>query len=130
MKALLTATAILEGLTGFSLLVMPSLTVSLLVGAEIGESAGLVVGRVAGAAIFALAIACWQARGGERVGPAAGVVAAMLFYNAVVASILVFAGLRLGLQSALTWPVIVLHSVLAVWCLLILSRTRTKLAKI
>lgn len=129
MKALLIITAIFEGLTGLSLLVMPSLTVSMLVGVEIGEAAGFVAGRIAGAAIFALAIACWQTRDGERESPSIGIVAAMLFYNAAAASILVYAGIRLGLQSQLIWPAIVLHTALAVWCFLVLWRTRTKLAK-
>lgn len=121
-------TAILEGLTGLGLLIMPSRTVSMLLGVEIGEPAGLVAGRIGGAAILGLAIACWQVRDGERGGPATGVVAAMLFYNAAAASILVYAGIRLGLQSQMIWPAIVLHVALAVWCLLVLGRARTKLA--
>jgi len=123
MKLLLMLTAVVEGLTGLSLLLAPSLTSSMLLGVEINESVGLVVGRVAGAAVLALAIACWQARDGERGSASTGVVAAMLFYNASVESILVYAGVRLEFQSPLIWPVIVIHNVLGIWCLLILWRT-------
>lgn len=45
-----------------------------------------------------------------------GVVTAMLFYNFAAAAVLVYSGVRLGLQSKFIWPVIVVHAVLGLWC--------------
>lgn len=128
MKLLLMVTAVFEGATGLSLLIVPSMTVSTLLGAELDAPAALVAGRIAGAAIFSLAIACWQARGGEGGSPSTGVVAAMLFYNIAAAMTVVYAGLGLGLQSSLMWPVVVIHNVLAVWCAIVLWNTRRKVS--
>ena len=50
--------AIAEGATGVALVVVPSLVGRLLLGAELSGVTG-VVGRVAGMALVALAIACW-----------------------------------------------------------------------
>jgi len=118
MKLLLIIAAVLEGATGLALLLMPSVAVSLLLGAPLDTPTGLVAARIAGAALVALAIACWQARNGERGSPATGVVEAMLFYNFASAMVLVYAGIRLDLHGALLWPAIVLHLCLGVWCVL------------
>jgi len=128
MKLLLIITALLEAVTGLALLVMPSATVSILVGAPLETPAGLVAGRIAGAALAAIAVACWQARNGERGSPATGVVEAILFYNFAAALVLVYAGIRLELRSAMLWPAIVLHLGLGAWCFLNLWFTRRKLS--
>jgi hypothetical protein len=129
MKLLLIILAVLEGATGLALLFMPALAVSLLLGAPLDTPAGLVAARIAGAGLFALAIACWQARNGERGSPATGVVEAMLFYNFASAMVLVYAGIRLDLHGALLWPAIVLHLCLGVWCVLNRWFTRRKLSR-
>jgi hypothetical protein len=120
MKLLLIVTTVFEGATGLGLLFAPSMSVSTLLGAELDSPAALVLGRVAGAALVALAIACWHARNGERYGIAAGVVKAMFVYNVATALIVTYAGIGLGLHSALMWPVVVTHNVLAAWCAAIL----------
>ena len=129
MKLLLIIAAVLEGATGLALLLKPAVVVSLLLGAPLDTPTGLVAARIAGAALVALAIACWQARNGERGSPATGVVQAMLFYNFAAAMVLVYAGIRLDLRSALLWPAIVLHLGLGVWCLSNLWLTRRKLLR-
>jgi hypothetical protein len=129
MKLLLIISAVLEGATGFALLVVPKVAVSMLVGVPLDTPGGLVAGRIAGAALIALAIACWQARNGERGSPVSGVVKAMLFYNFAAALVLVYAGIRLDLRSALLWPAIVLHLCLGAWCVLNLRFTRRKLSR-
>lgn len=118
MKLLLIIAAVLEGATGLALLLKPAVVVSLLLGAPLDTPTGLVAARIAGAALVALAIACWQARNGERGSPATGVVEAMLFYNFASAMVFVYAGIRLDLHGALLWPAIVLHLCLGVWCVL------------
>ena len=128
MKLLLIITAVIEASAGLALLVMPTFAVSMLLGVPLDTPAGLVAGRIAGAALVALAIACWQARNGERGSSSTGVVEATLFYNFVATILLVYAGTRLDLHSALLWPAIVLHFCLGVWCLLSLWFTRRKLS--
>ncbi|PYT00765.1 MAG: hypothetical protein DMF63_05515 [Acidobacteria bacterium] len=127
MKLLLMVTAVFEGATGIALLVAPSIAVSTLLGAELDTPGGLVVGRIAGAALAALAIASWQARNGERHGIAAGVVAAMFVYNLAAAMIVAYAAVGFGLQSPLMWPVVFAHNVMAAWCAAILWLQRTPL---
>jgi hypothetical protein len=126
MKLLLIISAVLEAVTGLALILLPSLTVSMLVGAPLDTPAGLVAARIAGAALIGLAIACWQARNGDRGSPATGVVEAMLFYNFAATAVLVYAGIRLQLDSTLLWPAILVHVGLGAWCLLNLWITRRK----
>lgn len=128
MKLLLMITTVVEAGAGLALLVMPAVAVSMLLGVPLDTPTGLVAGRIAGAGLVALAIACWQARNGERGSPATGVVEAMLFYNFTATAVLVYAGILLELRSALLWPAIVLHFGLGVWCLLNLWFTRRKLS--
>ena len=129
MKLLLIIAAVIEALAGLGLLLIPNVAVSALLGVPLDTPTGLVAGRIAGAALVGLAIACWQARNGERGSPATGVVQAMLFYNFAGAMVLVYAGIRLDLRSALLWPAIVLHLGLGAWCVLNLWFTRRKLPR-
>ena len=128
MKLLLICSAIVEGVAGLALLVIPTVAISMLLGVPLDTPVGLAAGRIAGAALIALAIACWQVRTGG--GPATGVIEAMLFYNFAAAMVLVYAGTRLKLGSAFLWPAIVLHLCLGVWCILNLWFTRRKLIKV
>ena len=128
MRLLLIFAAVLEAGAGLALLLMPTVAVSMLLGAPLDAPTGLVAARIGGAALVALAVACWQARNGERGSPATGVVEAMSFYNFAAAMVLVYAGIRLNLHGALLWPAIVLHLCLGVWCLSNLWLTRRKLS--
>jgi len=129
MKLLLIIAAVIEAVAGVTLLLMPAVAVSALLGAALDTATGLVAGRIAGAALVGLAIACWQARDGERGSPATGVVEAMSFYNFAAAMVLVYAGIRLDLRSALLWPAIVLHLGLSAWCVMTLWFTRRKISR-
>jgi hypothetical protein len=129
MKLLLIIAAVIEVVAGLALLLIPTFSVSALLGAPLDTATGLAATRIAGAALVALAIACWQARNGERGSPATGVVEAMSFYNFAAAMVLVYAGIRLDLRSALLWPAIVLHLCLGVWCVSILWFSRRKLSR-
>ncbi len=62
MKHFLTLTAAIEAGAGLGLLVVPSDIVQLLLGADI-SGAAIPLGRVAGAALLALSVACWLTRG-------------------------------------------------------------------
>ena len=129
MKLLLIIAAVIEAVAGLALLLIPTVAVSALLGAPLDTATGLVAARIAGAALVALAIACWQARNGESASPATGVVEAMSFYNFAAAMVLVYAGIRLNLGSALLWLAIVLHFCLGVWCVSNLWFSRRKLSR-
>ena len=117
MKALLTITVVLEVPFGVAVLVSPALLASILLGAPLDTPTGLTFARIAGAAVVALGVACWRARQDERSRSAIGIVTAMLFYNVVVIAILMYARLGLGVSSIVLWPAVVLHVVLAAWCI-------------
>jgi hypothetical protein len=115
MKRFLTLTAIIEAATGLALIAVPAIVVRLLLGAEI-SGASIPLGRVAGAALLALGVACWLARDDTKSRTASGLVVAMLMYNIVATAVLAFAGIRLGLHGVALWPAVVLHAAMAVWC--------------
>lgn len=96
MKALLSITGALEAATGLALSVAPSALVTLLLAAPLNTPTGMTVGRVAGVAMIALGVASWLARDDGAVRTAKGLVAAMLFYNVAVVTILVLAGGKPG----------------------------------
>jgi hypothetical protein len=129
MKLLLIIAAVIEAGAGVVLLLIPNVAVSMLLGVPLDTPTGLVAGRIAGAALVGLAIACWQARNGERGSPSMGVVEAMSFYNFAAAMVLVYSGVRLELRSALLWPAIVLHLALGAWCVLQLWVTRRGISR-
>lgn len=107
--------AILEGLVGLALFILPAVTVSNLLNTPLDTPGGLVGTRLAGAAIIGLAIACWQSRNLEK-SAAKAIVSAMFFYNIAAALVLAYSGIRLGLQSVFIWPIMVVHGALAIGC--------------
>ena len=122
MKRFLTLTAIIEAATGLALIAVPALVVRLLLGAEI-SGASMPLGRIAGAALLALGVACFLARNDTQSGAARGLVVAMLTYNIVATAVLAFAAIGLGLHGVALWPAVVLHAVIAVWCVVCLRRS-------
>lgn len=117
MKTLLIVSAWLEAVTGVALVASPALPVWLLVGAALDTPAGLVVARVAGAALLSLGLACWLVRDDGRGGAARGLVAAMLLYNVAAVVVLLHARLILNLSGIGLWPAVFLHLALSVWCI-------------
>ena len=122
MKKLLALAAIIEAATGLALIAVPAIVVRLLLGAEISR-ASIPLGRVAGAALLALGVACWLARGDTQSRATRGLVVAMLMYNIVATAVLAFAGIGLGLHGVALWPAVVLHAAMAVWCIVCLRRS-------
>jgi len=124
MKSLLTITAALETGTGVALAAAPTSVVLLLLGSPLDSPAGLVIGRVLGAALFSLGAACWLARDDAQGRTAAGLIAAVLLYNIAVVSLLGYARIGLGMSGAGLPPAVILHSALAVWCVVCLRIAR------
>jgi hypothetical protein len=123
MKLLLIVMALLEVGAGVALLIAPAVALSMAFNTSLDTPGGLVVGRVAGAALVSLSIACWQLRnhGGNA---AINMIQAMLFYNAATATVLIYAGLRLKVHSDFLWLATFVHQVLAIWCLIYVWLTR------
>lgn len=123
MKRLLQLTALLEAPTGLALLAVPALVVRLLLGAEI-SGAALPLGRVAGAAVFALGVACWLASHDLESCATRGVVSAMVIYNIATALVLGTADIQSPPGGMLLWPAVILHVVMAAWGVTCLLRPR------
>ena len=119
-------TATTEAATGLALAILPGAPVSLLLGTSLDAPGGLVVARIAGAALLSLGVACWLARNDALSGAGRGVIAAMLLYNAGAVSVLVYAGMGLRLSGIGLWPASLLHAALAVWCIACLRAKRVK----
>jgi hypothetical protein len=116
MKTLLIVTAVIETGTGLALIVAPSVPVWLLLDTELDAPAALALGRIAGAALLSLGVACSLARNDEQSRAATGLTTAMLLYDTGAAAILAFGGLGSGLQGVGLWPAVALHAGMAVWC--------------
>jgi hypothetical protein len=115
MNRLLALTALIEAATGLALLAVPVVIVRLLLGAEI-SGAAIPLGRVAGTALLALGVACWLAGGDTKSRAGKGLVVAMLVYNVGVTAILAVAGINSSPVGIALWPAVILHTVMAVWC--------------
>ena len=113
MKRLLTITAIFEGITGLALMSVPSLFVMILLGDKLVEPAGIMISRLAGAALLSLAIIYWLYQ--KSAVTELLIVKAMLLYNVAASVLLVYASL-IGFSGLGLWPAVLLHIGLALWC--------------
>jgi len=116
--SLLVVTAVIEIGTGLALLLSPLVLVSILLGSPLGGAVDFAIARVAGAALLSLGTACWLARNPAKDRAATVLLMAMLLYNSIVAAVLIYAGIGSGLNGIGLWPAVVLHVVLASWCIM------------
>ena len=70
-----------------------------------------------GAALLALGVVCWCARHDGQGRAVRGLVIAMLLYNVAAAAFLASAGIGSELAGVGLWPAVVLHTAMAVWCI-------------
>jgi len=122
MKKLLIITTLIETGAGVALLCGPSFVVKLLLGSPLDAPAAVTLGRLTGAALFALGAACWRASGDTKNRAARGLAGAMIFYNLGAVVILGAAGIRAQTVGVALWPAVVLHGVMTVWCIASLLR--------
>jgi hypothetical protein len=127
MKRLLIVTAGIELGAGVALLCFPSATVTLLLGSGLDTPAAVTLGRVAGAALFALGVACWLAQYDAQSRAARGLVSAMVLYNLGATIILGVAGIQLRPIGVALWPAVVLHGAMTIWCVMCLLRKPTRI---
>jgi hypothetical protein len=120
MKWLLTITAAIEAAAGVVFAVAPSWGALVLLGSPLDSPAGLVIGRVLGAALSALSTACWLAREDARGRAATGLMAAMLLYNIAAAGAMGYARIGLGMSGVGLLPAVILHAAMAAWCVVCL----------
>jgi hypothetical protein len=120
MRNLLIAMGVVETATGLGLLAVPSLVASVLLGSSLEGAVGLIVGRVCGAALLALGIACLLARAEADFRSSTALIIAMLAYNTVATALLAYSLLGLRLIGIALWPAILIHAALAIWCIVCL----------
>jgi len=123
-RPLFIATALIEVGAGLALMVSPAWTVTILIGGHFDTAADSVVGRVAGAALLALALVSWSARNEDFSSAATGIVAGLLLYNAGAGAVLAYAGIGLRLLGIGLWPAVALHVAMAVWCLAVFASSK------
>ena len=123
MRRLLLISSVIELGAGLALVLIPSRAVLLLLGAPLDAPAALVLGRVAGAALASLGVACWHARGAPGA-TARAVVVAMLVYNVAVAALLLAARLGSGLGGGALIAAALLHVGMGAWCATCLRKNR------
>ena len=123
MKTLYAVSAVIELGAGLALLVFPSAMVNLLLGSPLDALAAIALGRLTGAALLALGVACWLARGDTLGCAARGLVVAMLVYNIGAVVVLGVAGVQLPTTGIALWPAVILHAMMAIWCVWVLVQS-------
>jgi hypothetical protein len=106
-------TALMEVGAGLALLMAPALVIRLLFGSSEIQT-GVAMGRLAGAALVSLGVACWWARHDRGGAASRGFMIGMLIYNAVVVALVLSA--TFGPLVGPLWAVVVLHGAMAIWC--------------
>jgi hypothetical protein len=119
-KYLLIVTAFGEVGTGLLSLFLPAVLLALLLGASPAAPEAVFVGRIAGAALLAIGVACWLARNDHSSPAHLGLLTAVLIYDVAAAALLTYAGLVLSMVGIALWPAVVLHTALTVWCVVCL----------
>ena len=92
------------------------MVISLLLGVRAPSPEALIVGRVGGAGLLAVGVACWLARDDLGSRSHYGLQWAMLVYNIAACAVLAFAGSMLSMAGVALWPGMGLHAIMTIWC--------------
>lgn len=114
----------LEASAGAVALIAPALVVTVLLGVP-AESASVVLARFFGIGILSLGVAALQARHDTESRAGISVAYAMTCYNLVVATLLIWAVMVVGLGGVLLWATGISHIVLGLLFLQALRTIRT-----
>jgi hypothetical protein len=109
--------ACLECATGLGLLLAPGIVIGLLFGQSQPVPETLLLARLGGAALLAIGVVCWGARGFHRSRAGLGLLVGVTLYNGLAAAVLAYAALGLHMQGVLIWPAALYHAALLPWCL-------------
>jgi hypothetical protein len=121
MKSLLTVSAVIELGAGAAMMCWPSALSEFLIGVPLEGPGSLTVARVGGAGLLALVVACGWARHDSQSPAARGIVTAMLLYDIAAAVVLAHACIGSGMHGLALWPAVILHTVMAAWCVVRLA---------
>ena len=116
--SLFIATALLECGAGLALLGSPALATWLVLGVRTPSPEALFLGRIGGAGLLAIGVACWFARADRGSRAQQGLLRALLVYNAGACAALVLAGSASPTPGVALWPGVGLHVVMTIWCVL------------
>ena len=119
--------AAVEAATGLGLLLLPSVPFALLLGLEGTTVEAIFVGRIAGAALFAIGAASWMARKDALNPSLFGLLVGILIYNTAVSILLVYAAAVLKMTGVMLWPTVLFHALLAIWGGVLLGGTPSEL---
>ena len=123
-QTLLTFTGVLEIMTGIGLILVPSLLIRILLGAEINDPVVFTIARVGGSAILALGIACWLARTGQHSRELKALIGGMLVYN--IAVFVTLANSAIGFKATpVLIAALIVHALLAIFCISSLQKIKS-----
>ena len=108
-------TAVLEGIAGIVLVVVPSLIVPILLNASLDDPIAVLFARLLGAALISISIACWLSKTHRQ---SSLMTIALIGYNSIASCVFVYAALVEEMAGPGLWPCVVLHVGLLIWCLI------------
>jgi hypothetical protein len=119
-KLLLLITAVIELIAGIVMLLIPSQATLLLLGTSLDSPASILIGRLAGSALFAIGIICWLQQKNQIGRQEISAICGVLAYNISIPLLLSYAYFYENLSGILLWPAVGLHLALTIWCILAL----------
>ena len=122
MKYLLTVTAIVEGCAGLMFEVLPSQMSKLVFGTSLSTSIEFALARGFGIGLIGLAVICWLTRHDGQSHTVRGIVGGLMVFEAGCAIGLLYANIVSGLSSIFFWPFVLIHLVMATWCIVCLRK--------
>lgn len=115
MRLLLKVTAIIEGITGLALAIVPSSVINMLLGISLtGDSTAVLMARLAGLALVAMALGCWLSRSDTQMYVMLKVITG---YNILAMTGLMYIGLVERYSGVGLWSAVLVHLVLLIWCI-------------
>ncbi|TPG34807.1 hypothetical protein EAH81_22280 [Flavobacterium pectinovorum] len=119
MNLFLKITAIFEGLTGLFLIIAPQIFIQILFLSKVEEASAIFIARIAGSALFSLALLCWYTKDSIRL-----LLKILLFYNTAAVIIAIYSIFNFSLKGIGVEVIICFHLLFALWNMLVLKKQR------